>query len=68
MSYPLTRHDARAEHDGEFAGLVQRVAVDGPRLPLAAPVADEAAAKFAQLSDGALLDGQGTWPLVIGSW
>jgi putative transposase len=47
MSYPMTRHDVRAEHDGgggEFAGLVQRIAADSPRLPLAAPVLDEAAA------------------------
>jgi putative transposase len=46
MSYPMTRHDTRADHDGtgEFAGLVQRIAADSPRLPLAAPVLDEAAA------------------------
>jgi putative transposase len=49
MSYPTTRHDTRAEHDGtgEFAGLMQRIAADGPRLPLAAPVLDEAAATAA---------------------
>ena len=46
MSYPMTRHDTRAEHDGsdEVAALVQRLGVDAPRLPLAAPVLDEAAA------------------------
>jgi putative transposase len=49
MSYPMTRHDARAEHDGsdEVAALVQRLGVDAPRLPLAGPVLDEAAAKDA---------------------
>ena len=55
MSYPMTRYDTRAGHDdptnptdptefAEFAGLVERIGVDAPRLPLAAPVLDEAAA------------------------
>src|SRR5690348_6110320 len=33
--------------EGEFAALRARVAADGPRLPLAAPVVDEAAAREA---------------------
>jgi putative transposase len=46
MSYPMTRHDTTSERDeaGEFAALVQRVGADTPRLPLAGPVLDEAAA------------------------
>ena len=46
MSYPMTRHDTTSERDeaGEFAALVQRIGEDAPRLPLAAPVLDEAAA------------------------
>ena len=49
MNYPMTRHDTTSERDeaGEFAALVQRVGMDTPRLPLAAPVLDEAAARDA---------------------
>ena len=47
MSYSMTRDDTTmSERDeaGEFAALVQRIGVDAPRLPLAGPVLDEAAA------------------------
>src|SRR5213083_1724382 len=46
MSYPMTRVDTTTERDeaGEFAALVQRIGADAPRLPLAGPVLDEAAA------------------------
>jgi putative transposase len=45
----MAHHDTGADHDGtgEFAGLVQRIAADSPRLPLAGPVLDEAAATAA---------------------
>jgi putative transposase len=46
MSYPMTRHDTTSDRDEavEFADLVQRIGADAPRLPLAGPVLDEAAA------------------------
>jgi putative transposase len=49
MNYPMTRHDTTSERDeaGEFAALVQRIGADAPRLPLAGPVLDEAAAGVA---------------------
>jgi len=49
MSYPMTRQDTTSERDeaGEFAALVQRIGADAPRLPLAAAVQDEAAARDA---------------------
>src|SRR5687768_750431 len=49
MSYPMTHHDTTSEpgEAGEFAALVQRIGADAPRLPLAEPVADEAAARVA---------------------
>ena len=44
----LGRYDAAdPENDREVAGLRARIAADGPRLPLAAPVLDEAAARDA---------------------
>ncbi|WP_405432840.1 IS256 family transposase [Micromonospora sp. NBC_00617] len=46
MSYPMVGPGVRAERDdaGEFAELVDRIAADGPRLPLAGQGLDEAAA------------------------
>src|SRR5881394_1666276 len=44
----LGRYDAAdAESDREVAGLRARIEADGPRLPLAGPVLDEAAARDA---------------------
>lgn len=49
MSYPMTRQDATSGQDkgGEFAALVARIGADAPRLPLAEPAVDEAAASAA---------------------
>jgi hypothetical protein len=41
------RFDTPTDVDGEIAALAGRIAGDGPRLPLAPAVADEAAAKEA---------------------
>jgi putative transposase len=43
----VQRHDTPTDVDGEVAALAERVAADGLRLPLAAPVVDEAAARAA---------------------
>ncbi|HEY5988957.1 MAG TPA: IS256 family transposase [Streptosporangiaceae bacterium] len=43
----MQRHDTPTDVDGEVAALAERVAADGLRLPLAAPVVDEATAREA---------------------
>jgi putative transposase len=43
----VEQYDTPTDVDGEIAALAGRIAGDGPRLPLAPAVADEAAAKEA---------------------
>jgi putative transposase len=55
-------YDTPVDPDGQVQALVERIGVDGPRLPLAAPAVDEAAARaaareaVAQLVDKQALD------------
>jgi len=43
----VEQYDTPTDVDGEVAALVERIAGDGPRLPLAPPAVDEAAARAA---------------------